>query len=695
MAVWQEIFDAPGKRLASVLIFGFAVSALVVGVALRQSVWETSFVAGDVLSSERGEIALEPLDLMAEPGEIVRHEELFRFYARQDQILAVTENIPVTLKRGESTSVLTPRKAGLEDLPVLFWVQVLVGLGALGISGWIWALRSRDLACRLFVGSGLSVFVSALPSAVYTTRPLAIPSSTFRVLEEFNALGAAAFGVAMIALFLIYPVRLPHWRKLAIGQAVFFTVWTGLFIAKLTPEDANITLIIAVLMLLICVAIGAQFVATKGDPAARASLTWLGLSVLTGAGAFVVFNTVPLLLKMTPLNQGYAFLFFLIIYLGLAAGLTRYRLFEVGQWAFRFLFYAAGAVFLVLLDAALIFVVGMERLPALGLTLLAVGFLYLPFRDLLWRSFSRHGRMEPHEMLAGALHVAFAPSSAERAGRWQNLLRRVFDPLEMQAAPARIDKVQIVDDGLTLLVPSVASAPPLRLSYPWSGRSLYNPPSRELARQIVSLIEQAESNRDAYDRGVSEERRRMAQDLHDDVGARLLTGLSLADDKIRPTLQGALADIRSIVSGMTGEKIDLGRLLDELRYECARRLTAANVELEWPLTEGTESRSLDYRQSKAIGSALREIVSNVIRHSGAGRLEISVEHAGSELSISIRDDGKGIPEDVRQGDGGGFGLKSLRRRLEDVGGRFHIESGGKGVFIRLSMPYEISVGTKT
>lgn len=70
---------------------------------------------------------------------------------------------------------------------------------------------------------------------------------------------------------------------------------------------------------------------------------------------------------------------------GVAIGVARYRLFELEGWAFGVLFYVAGVLLLVLLDAFLIFVLSLDRVPALGLSLMAVALLYLPLRDALHR----------------------------------------------------------------------------------------------------------------------------------------------------------------------------------------------------------------------------------------------------------------------------------------------------------------------
>lgn len=689
----RKFWETPGIKLALVFFLGLFFVVEATKLATSSHRFGVTFTEGMTIESEKGKATLTARDLILEPGEITIHQELTNFYKRQNELaeIASANSIIVTGQSRPSfipsKEIYTARSFSFTELPALFWIQVFVGFGSLIVSGWIWSLRSRDLASTLFAFSGVAMFMSAIPSAIYTTRELALGMPSFKILEELNALGAVGFGMSMLALFLVYPLKVKKWKWWSVGQCLFFGTWLILYFIQLTPESLGLSVIMLCEMLAICLAIGVQFLITKKDPHSRAILAWLGLSVLFGAGAFIAFNTVPLILETTPLNQGYAFTFFLIIYLGLAAGISKFRLFEVGQWAFRFLFYAMGALVLVLLDAVLIFLLGMNRLPALGVALLATGFLYLPLRDFLWNYFSKKRKIEQHELLAEALHVSFAATEVQRALRWMSLLKKLFDPLEIKALNEEIKKVALDPDGLTLIIPAVANSPALQLKYPWSGGSLYSTQSEKLAKELVAFIEKAESSREAYDRGVIEERRRMAQDLHDDVGARLLTGLYMADDNLRPTLQGAIADIRSIVSGMSGEKITVAKLLADLRYEASTRLASAQIELNWPIDDlSSPDTILDYREHKALSSAVREVVSNVIKHSEAGSLEVEVNCSIEELAITFTDDGKGIPREVLKGENYGHGLKNLMRRMHDIQGKLSLLVLERGTRVHFKIP---------
>src|SRR5690606_40376020 len=133
---------------------------------------------------------------------------------------------------------------------------------------------------------------------------------------------------------------------------------------------------------------------------------------------------------------------------------------------------------------------------------------------------------------------------------------------------------------LELQLPAVADTPSLRLLYPWRGQRLFGSSHRALARQLVRLMRYVEVSRDAYERGGIEERRRIARDLHDDVGARLLSGLYKTDvTDTHRILREALADIRTIVSGLSSDQLPLAQIVAMLRHDNGERLAAAGNDL--------------------------------------------------------------------------------------------------------------------
>lgn len=669
-----RLFSTPYVRLAIVFLFGAILTWGAIYLSCLENNFSVTLQPGMQIKSVNGEMTLEELDFSPEPGDIRKQADYDRFLARQDDLAKIIKADAIYVDDKGNVAEYEASERTVNDLPALFWTQVIVALGGVFISGWIWALKSKNLPTFFFFLSGIAMGLSAMSSAIYTTRLIAIPYEIFRPLSLINAWNAIAFGVAMIALFLIYPREVRRWKEIALFQFLFFVIWGLACVMQWGFKIADISIIIVIMLAAICIVIATQYVITRKDPKSRAILLWLSLSVLLGTGMFVVLNTVPVLLGVKPIEQGYAFLSFLIIYFGIAFGLKQYRLFEVGDWAFRFLFYTVGTLIFVALDVILVLLTGMNRFPALGIALMAVGFAYLPLRDYFWRFFNRRKELPPHEILSEALLVTLAPSSNVRLQRWEGLVKKLFDPLEMKYCEPISKTVVLAPDGVALTFPAIADIPALRVAYPWSGRSLFNLRAVELAKQIVKFIEEAESSRQAYDRGVIEERLRIAQDLHDDVSARLLTGLHGDNSDLRSTIQGAMTDIRSIVKGIVAEKVFLGDLLADLRSESHRRLHDVGMDLVWSLpSQNMNEFAIDYHLHKTLGSVIREIVSNCIKHSNAKKLEVEIKVTTEQIHIIASDNGQGFTEKVFQGHMG-FGLKSLNKRVTDLGGTFEIKN---------------------
>ncbi|MCO5131392.1 MAG: histidine kinase [Xanthobacteraceae bacterium] len=643
-------------------------------------------------SGER--IRLEPGDLSEEPDMIESFVMIARFMERQSALARLLRQPRVVLyamaERDAHDVIVAPAQSRpISDLPSSFWVQLVTGFGSLLLGAWVLALRPRDLPTRLFTLAGVMIMMSAFAAAIYSSRELAIDGGLFRVLAALNHVGALGFGGAMISLFLVYPRRLASPRLLWI-PLILTALILMVDILRLQDDQTLVSQLPTVLyMLAIIVLIGLQWFATRRDPRGRAALRWLGLSVIVGAGAFVMLIVAPVLVDTAPvMQQGHAFGFFLLIYAGLALGVSRYRLFDLDEWAFRVMFYTGGVALLLALDALLIYVMNLQHGVSFSIALLALAFIYLPARDSLRARLQPRNRVESHELFREVVDVTFAASPQERSERWHGLLRRLFDPLVMTPLERAVTDVEIAHEGLEVRLPAAADTPALELRYPWRGEHLFGSSDRDLARELVRLMRYVEVSRDAFERGGVEERRRIARDLHDDVGARLLSGLYKTEvTDTHRVLRDALADIRTIVSGLAADHLPLGQVIAALRHEAGERLAAAGIDLHWPLAAVDESTTLlDYRIYRSIVSAHREIVSNVIRHARARRVEVAATQQGRTLSIVITDDGVGIDPANASGSAHGSGLRGIIRRLGDLGGSFVVAPAAHGSICEIRIP---------
>jgi signal transduction histidine kinase len=85
---------------------------------------------------------------------------------------------------------------------------------------------------------------------------------------------------------------------------------------------------------------------------------------------------------------------------------------------------------------------------------------------------------------------------------------------------------------------------------------------------------------------------------------------------------------------------------------------------------------------------VQECLTNVVKHAQAARVEIDVQHPEGAplLRLSVRDDGRGLPE-RNTVEAARFGLLGMRERAEALGGRFELEgAAGRGVTVRVELP---------
>jgi signal transduction histidine kinase len=181
-----------------------------------------------------------------------------------------------------------------------------------------------------------------------------------------------------------------------------------------------------------------------------------------------------------------------------------------------------------------------------------------------------------------------------------------------------------------------------------------------------------------------QERRRIASDLHDDLGAKLLTIVHTSDSARIPQLaREALDEMRLSVRGLAGKPVRLDEALADWRAEVITRLQQAAVEARWTNPEEALEQTLSARVFMQVTRILREAISNVIKHSSATVCEVRCRVVGKTLEVRVRDDGRGISTDLQRGQG----MTTMKRRAKQMEGQCLVESRpGFGVVISLTVP---------
>jgi len=631
---------------------------------------------------------LQVNDIIEDPDALVDPALMRAFFARQAELYQIQSQAQVRLTiaaEGQTRDVVIAPLARrpISTLPLVFWIQIGVGLAGIWLGGWVASLRQHDASAWFFLLAGAGLMVAALSAAFYSSRVFALPAPLFRTASVLNYIGTLTFGVGMINLFLIYPVRLVRpwvlWlAPVALGIPMLITVVNSPLLA--VPTQVAVMLAMLVLM----GAIVAQIVATRRDPAARVIMNWFGLAVLLGAGGFVMAIIQPALLGVQPqLSQGYAFLFFLIIYLALGVGVTRYRLFDLSDLSFRILFYVGGLAVMLALDAVLIYELSLDRAPALGLSLAVTGLLYLPLRDRLARSFRRDTTLQTDTLFELVTEVALANSVAAQRDNLRILAERLFDPLQISAAPLPVSKPTLVASGESMDIPSPHDLGDLRLTWADQGRRLFSRRDLRQAQGVLRTLTSSLERHRAYEGAVIEERSRINRDMHDNIGILLLGALH-SDDIVRKDtlIRQTLKDLREIISNPTHEPMPSRNLFADLRAEIRDLTEAAGLVLIWS-DDGLPDVSLSPRQVHTLRALCREAANNILRHSSAkqARFDITTSE-GATLSVAIDDDGIGLAKDRTAG----HGLDNLRTRLQSCGGGLVVTSTVAGTQLRANLP---------
>ncbi len=188
-----------------------------------------------------------------------------------------------------------------------------------------------------------------------------------------------------------------------------------------------------------------------------------------------------------------------------------------------------------------------------------------------------------------------------------------------------------------------------------------------------------------------QERRRIASDLHDDLGAKLLSiahASRRVDDhgQLAGMARQALDEMRLSVRGMVSEPLLAADALADWRAESVQRLDEAGFAVDWQAAEPPEGLLLPARTHVQLTRVLREALSNVIRHSRGRRCKVTIAVNADELALSVEDDGRGL--DPAAFAVHGNGLAGIERRVRMLAGRhawLHSPLGGAGLQVRVPL----------
>jgi two-component system, NarL family, sensor histidine kinase FusK len=217
----------------------------------------------------------------------------------------------------------------------------------------------------------------------------------------------------------------------------------------------------------------------------------------------------------------------------------------------------------------------------------------------------------------------------------------------------------------------------------------------KVKERTAELQKSYDEIKEAMQKGQTLERKRMAADLHDNLGS-LLTAINISLDNISPEhlterekkiysnilsmTENAYSEVRILSHNLMPEELEKEGLENALKRMIQKINMNQNIRFELIINDLTyKNKSIDLN----IYAICLELIQNIIKHSRATESQISLFEKANTLWLEVRDNGRGIHENQSKG----IGLKNIQSRLESMGGELVIDSeNDKGTRFVVSVP---------
>ena len=200
-----------------------------------------------------------------------------------------------------------------------------------------------------------------------------------------------------------------------------------------------------------------------------------------------------------------------------------------------------------------------------------------------------------------------------------------------------------------------------------------------------------------------EERRRFARDLHDGIGQELAAAKIMLDGLLQPPgapereekaigeaseiVDRAIQQVRSLSHLLHPPLLDEGGLFSALRWFLDGITERTRIETSLDL-QPAEFPRLAPQLERALFRIVQESLTNVFRHSEARTARVTLILKESSLLLTVRDDGKGVAQQIAQLRPGsiGIGIGGMRERARELGGELRMINANPGTIVEVLIP---------
>lgn len=630
--------------------------------------------SSDLFSLERSpivthfeQVEADPLLLTQDPDQLASFKTYHQFFERQRALFNTLSDGQLSLQfdDGHTESFFTRQKQ-LADLPFAFWIQVLAGSMGLMITGIVWSYKRYDASAIAFLSCGINFAINSGAIAVYSLRELVIDPELFLLLHRINRLSASLIFYSCIALFWYFPRPLSQIKITYPLTIIGTAVWLNeLFQWISWPLHDFLMQFVIAIIVAVAIAI-AQWKRSAQRPQERASLRWLLLGILVVMISVIPLYILPMMfapelsISLEVLN-----LLGLCAFLGVALGISKYRLFDLEYWWLDAWIWFLGGLALIVVDVIFISLLRLELTSSLALSILFVGWFYLPLRQWILRRFGHHQPSHLLQLLPSAIQFLIHENNQEQTESfWRRLLNDAFSPLQISRTQEARTNIEIKEHGLILAVPSIDQSHTICLEACKKGGRLFHRDDIQLAESIHRLIRFGVQQKQLQSHLENVERDRIMRDLHDDLGANIVSLIHRSSGETVHLARAMLTSLReSIYCLHAAQQQSLSHFLDDLRSECRERCEMHQLHFVWDLDipshiEISATRQINLRR------IIREALTNIIKHARAKTVRIEARVVRLVLIFEIHDDGC-----LKQWHShSNRGVANMQRRSSELGG---------------------------
>ena len=604
---------------------------------------------------------------MAREAVAARHET-WRFTS-QGKVIFETST-------GERHEITPGKTRSIWDLPVQVFTSIAQSIIVLLITSGIFIFARRSKAVNLLALSGLGLVTSTLTNVLIGAREMVLPAYVIEYVTFINLLSAAIFIYGLLALLWHFPSRINNFPfarfVIILGISIVLIQKFTLFEFPIHPYQFPNLLPFPIAIIISII----QWRRTRDKPVERASVMWFMLSIYGVTSLVILFYSIPIIMRYPPIIGPHVATFaFSFIYVGIALGTLRYRLFDIHHIWWRSIIWLAGGFVVFLADILLISQFDLEQSKAIPLALFIAGWAYFPIRQIIMSYFigSRDIKIGDHvtDMIST---FSTLEDSDEFEGRFVGFMRRVFKASDLGAVNRSPQHISVLENnGLMLRIPNLFAEGSFQLAGKSSGRQLFSPSDTRVADNFATLVRNIGNARKHEIAELQKDRERIVRDLHDDVGGRLLSLIyrttdDVAADEARATL-GALKESLIVVEDT--QTIDFSIAWQRIQETAEQRLINAKKKARISTAINVD-RILSAREYINLKRIIQEMVSNIIKYAKPGPIELAAKvDSEGVLTILCSNVKGGKSKDEYSSK---RGLANMKQRSKEIGATLEIST---------------------